>query len=51
MINGNQEAEKGEILRQLAEIDEMMNDELLDKYEAAHLKDQIDPDGMGRQLY
>ena len=49
-MDKNQKAGKEQIIKQITEINEMVNDEVIDKYEAARLKDQIDPEGLGRQL-
>ena len=50
MIDEIQKAARDKVLRQLAEIDEMMKDNYFDKYEAARLKDKIDPDGLGQSF-
>ena len=49
MIDEIQKATKNKILKQLAEIDEMVKNRVIDKYEAARLKDKIDPDGILRK--
>ena len=41
--------DKEQTIKQVAEIDKMVNDRVIDKYYAANLKDQIDPNGLGRQ--
>ncbi len=47
MIDENQKIAKSEVLRQLAGIDEMVKNRVIDEHEAAHLKDKIDPGGIG----
>ncbi len=47
MIDENQKIAKSEVLRQLAGIDEMVKNRVIDEHEAARLKDKIDPDGIG----